>query len=366
MQGSEKPRSVCSQKTFNHLDLIASPIPDANPIPNTRQTSPFKIHQGELFRFKDQSEDPRNISVKRWIGNFEEHHCFTDEDCMMENCLVKISCITVHDTLIPLADCWTAMGRLGSATTKGAVSDVLLACALVGGICLVIVMKDLSPPVDQFYPISHTTFPDRNKVWEGYCSLVDKALLPLANLGLVHNDIRCAPHRDSRYSIYNILGKWNCREKIDLGLIDYESITLAVSPLGMLRDHEYAVSTNNFPDRFRSAHKILFWQVLWMCFKLSPTEEGNEKSDINTFGFVPNFPVDARLQDFTKLIEPAMPELRRHLNYFQALQKSMADAVLEERPLISEEDVIRSQNVVKEAMAMLHCAFRGDAQDAGS
>jgi hypothetical protein len=261
----QNPRSLCCQEPPNHFHLLASPIPFA------RQTSAFSIHQGELYRVTAY------VSFIDWIRSAQgEGYCLNGHDLGMKDCLVKISCVTVHNTLIPLSNSWNALKSLANAKERRAVCNVLLACGFIRERCLVTVMKDLSSDELNFLPLSLQNFRERTRVWSAFSELVRNVLLPLANLGIVHHDLRCVPDGSSGFRIFNILGKSHKNGTIELRLIDYDSLALFTGdPSLPLQPH--AVSSPVFVGLCESPYVFLFWQVLWMAYVLWHPRQGRKK-----------------------------------------------------------------------------------------
>jgi hypothetical protein len=298
LQDFREPRSLCcqAQVPLDNLQLLASPIPFAP------RGSEFSIHQGELFQFT--ADCP--LSLGGWIAQFPESYCLADADFAMEGCLVKISFVTVHKSLVPLQTCWEALKALGSSSEKGAVSEVLLACACIPRLVLITVMKNLSPRSDPFQALSHKNFPDQHAVWKAFCMLVRNVLLPLANVGVVHNDIRCVSDSSSKYEVYNILGKLKSDGDLELKLIDYESLVVFDACLPAIRMQRHAISVDAFGIVSRSAYKFLFWQILWMAYALWYPRVGSKNPDIRAIDLIDKlFCADeTSLQGFRDFLNP--------------------------------------------------------------
>jgi hypothetical protein len=58
----------------------------------------MKINQGELFKFAATTG-----GVKDWVEGLEryDHFLFADSPPQPKDCLVKLSCETVHNLLVP-------------------------------------------------------------------------------------------------------------------------------------------------------------------------------------------------------------------------------------------------------------------------
>jgi hypothetical protein len=262
------PRTLCCSTDLEDLELLASPIPDASSL------GKFAINQGELFRYIGEGQ-----LVKDWIQALAgrsrrrgPHFCF-DESRKMDFCLVKISCKTVHNTLIPLRDCYDALSTLEqlleTSSDRNNVFSPLLASALIANRCLVTVMEDLS---SSYIAVPFVAVTERAALWKLFQDLVNKVLLPLAELDIVHSDIRCVPFSQitGTYCIYNIL--YGVNSSTGLKLIDYDSFV----PISSLCTFfaSCAVSRSCLHSSCKdSAVEFLFWQVIWMAFVWSPASD---------------------------------------------------------------------------------------------
>jgi hypothetical protein len=132
-----------------------------------------------MYRFK--TDDSRQaIFVRSWVTRLSSDSCwFVGPQVRIDGCLVKVSHKTVHDTLVPVEECWRALSTLPAA--GGATDGVLLACAFITRRCLVTVMTDQSHY--QFESISqHKLDPrhHRRLFWSAFSNLVESVLLPMA------------------------------------------------------------------------------------------------------------------------------------------------------------------------------------------
>jgi hypothetical protein len=292
------PLSLCCYAPMQHLELLASPIPGAASVEE------FEINQGELFRCVDS-----DVLVKQWVAelgswsrqNVVDSYCFVDASCSMGNCLVKISFRTVHSTLIPVEECYGALSLLARHVESGDLAErneggdvaeqkeggglaeqneggdhrsktcgALLAYALISKRCLVTVMEDLS---SSFGAIHLTVAQERPWYWRAFCRLVQEVFIPLADINIVHADIRCVPTSSTtgKCRVYNILVSGVGRET-ELRLIDYDSLVLVTSL--ETAKLTYAVSPSclrSITDQ--SSVEFLFWQVLWMAYVWSPASD---------------------------------------------------------------------------------------------
>jgi hypothetical protein len=346
-----KPRSLCCQELLEDLQLLASPIPLASPASDF----PVGIHQGELFRFTKVG-----IPIKEWIGLFPNSHCLASSDLEMEGCLVKISFITVHDTLVPLRACWKALDELAQSPGKDVVSDVLLACAFIEPLVLITVMKHLKPEKHPL-ALSHDNFPDREEVWKAFDVLVQSVLLPLANAGIVHNDIRCVPDGSSKYNICNVLAKRKSDGVLELKLIDYDSLVMVKHVDDSIPIQPHAVSICSFRGPFLSAHEFVFWQVLWMAYVLWLPMDGGSKPAIEgihiLFDHLFRGADDICLKGFKDWLSPGrMEKLREKMNHIKTLRNACRETPWKKSDTMAGAKVTGS-NVVQETLSCLKGLF---------
>jgi hypothetical protein len=308
-QRNRGPVTLCCTKPITGLQLLSSPIPDA------QQETDMVIGQGELYRATGPS-----ASISRWISWFSDNVCFAAAGRKMEGCLVKISHKTVHNSFVPVQNCWLALKDL--ASTDG-VHKVLLACALQHGMCLVTAMEDLSPT---FHPVSLSTFPDRNLLWTAFLDLAENVLLPLADRDIVHTDIRCVRGNQSSYHIFNILGRLE-NGSIELRLIDYESLCKFQSHDSDLNGLQAdAVSVDHFHFATWSAHVFLCYQVLWMAYVLH--ENPDQTSHAVHAGTVVRDLLSGtsrELRDFRRFLGPRVPALKERMGNLNALTNKLPD-----------------------------------------
>jgi hypothetical protein len=295
-----RPLSLCCSSPIQHLELLASPIPGAASVEG------IVINQGELFRCINH-----DVLVHEWVAklgswsrqNVVDSYCFVDTSYSMGKCLVKISFRTVHNTLIPIEECYEALSSLARHIESGDLAErnvgrdlpkhneggdlvdhieggvrrsktcgVLLAFALISKLCLVTIMEDLSSSFGAI-PSGDTT-DERYWQWRAFCRLVHEVFIPLADINIVHTDIRCVPKSSTtgKSSIYNILLS-GAGPETELRLIDYDSLVVLGISLKTSR-LKYAVSPSCLHDfANRSSVEFLFWQVLWMAFVWSPASD---------------------------------------------------------------------------------------------
>jgi hypothetical protein len=252
MQNKSSPTTLCCFPSPPNLSLVACPVPSANDV-DTR----FKITQGELHAVTGKS-----VELGPWIRGLKGSFAFfTDDASTMDDCIVKVSCKTVHDYFVFPGDSWDAISHLshyGSHSLKAEMAKVLLAGAKKGP-CIALAMKDLSK--SQGTSSKQKKFGTRFERWQAFSRLVQKVLLPMADENVVHTDVRFSP---KDWKICNVLSFWdvtlNSRE---FALIDFES--LVVYNEGGDEKQEYAISLGHLGSS-GTAYLFLFWQVLWVAY----------------------------------------------------------------------------------------------------
>jgi hypothetical protein len=290
------PISLCCRtlkigvKEFVAAELVASPIPDASPI-----VGGFTIGQGELFKLNIASESAKQSLYLSDLG--DDVYYYADNGTVLsDQLLVKVSCISVHSTLIPLMACDKALDRLdliADASLKEKIAEVLLAAWYTNN-TLVTVMTDLS---DKKYPggafglLSPKKISEENKLpalWSGLEVLVKRILLPLADKKIIHADIR-----PSWEKTFNIL----CRKvenKFELRLIDYESLHMqSYSVINKNTISSHGEQSN------MSSHEYEWWLVLWIAYKWHSSTTNN---DYDSKQFVKDLFPSSRYESFTNSI----------------------------------------------------------------
>jgi hypothetical protein len=353
---SQKPCSLCFLESTKQLRLIASPIPCA--VKGT-----FAIGQGELF----EVINAKSTSLSQWLRTVVDNrkHIFCDPARTMEDCLVKISHKTVHDLLVPPGLNWSALEILRTAIAADAIGDVLLACASPSPLCIVTVMKNLRK--DKFTAVPNN-LPDRRGLWPAFQLLVNNVLLPLANVKVVHTDIRCAPLKNSTYSISNILSCHKDDGTYELRLIDFESLVMLESDLTQFSvTQDCAVSVGHFDHGFHFAHEFLFWQVLWMAFVWSPRNislEGAEAKANDRTHFVVNFInglfSGAEYEEFREWVGmDRMRSLRAQMKRLTGLKNAVAKALTKGMPLAEPLQLAHTDglSLIQATLAILTAAY---------
>jgi hypothetical protein len=288
------PISLCCRKlklgdkefTTAEAQLIASPIPKSVPI-----GAGFKISQGELFKLTSTD----SYSLLQLFGaenNLNELTSivvgFAPENCIIvaDRILIKVSCVSVHSVLIPLAQFEIALQTLlrrADETLKSKIAEVLLAVVL-GDNTLVTVMRNLSSNTTEngAYSIlspSKIYREDNRKLkqlWIGLTKLVVDILLPLAELNIIHSDIR--PGWDTTYNIL-------CREvegsEIELQLIDYESLHMEKYGVTNSQTISSARQTANSKGKTKmNAKEYLLWLILWTAYNWHQQHHASTDSEM--------------------------------------------------------------------------------------
>jgi hypothetical protein len=270
---NEFATSLCCSPPREGLRIISSPIPHARP-------TELKISQGELFAFDGVDGSVEEWIKKLWKDGMEEIKDEEDEDeeekdeeeeedekkeyrgvllfdgsfAAGDDCIVKISCISVHKYLVSAQDSWAALTRIkeeGTARLRSEISKVLLARTYVSTSCLVTVTKNLGVSNE---PLE----------WAAFSKLARSVLLPMAKVGVVHTDIRFDPAK-GRFGNLMVDQKDQSRE---LRLIDFESLVILGGIDGEQITQDYAISVPSLIGM--SAYTFVHWQVLWVAYVLCP------------------------------------------------------------------------------------------------
>jgi hypothetical protein len=242
---------------------------------------PWSIRQGELFRCHSAS-----FSTRRMGGAV-----FSDAVTMAQP-LIKISCVTVHSTLVPLHVCHEALSTLSSdseQTLKDEIAKVLCAVAYNASRgLLATAMKDLTLGGYSdsgeysdipFGPLEHEKIRQAQSLpnlWSAVESLVKTVLLPMARLGIVHMDIR--PYKEETH---NIMFRMGVDGNMELRLVDYESL----APITHSTEGKNHPAINSGDLRQRSALEYLWWQMLWLAFVWQSEDPPKDSSHFIKFSF---------------------------------------------------------------------------------
>jgi hypothetical protein len=172
-------------------------------------------------------------------------------------------------------DNWAALDRIGhkgSDILKGALTNVLLACAFANCLCLVTVMRMVSRINNAV--ASRGAFDTRLRCWKAFERLVRSTLLPMADIGVVHNDIRFNP---GTLCLSNII----LDNSEEFRMIDFESLVILSNASSDLPLQDYAISLRH--RRFRSAHEFVLWQALWAAYAWYPRSQSEVTDTAATF-----------------------------------------------------------------------------------
>jgi hypothetical protein len=256
--------TLCCSHPRSNLQLKASPIPTGQ----DKVAGELTITQGELYTYGWLDKD---ISLGNWA---KEVPCrrfllFGEPQSRMSDCLVKISCATVHNSLVVPELNWYALDRLFSfdsaemRTLRKRIGVALLACIMISEGCLMVVMKNLEPPPLNDDRFRFTGFSSPHDCWNAFCELVKEVLLPMANGGIVHVDVRFHPlTRDIRNVVSYDTGLGSRK----LMVIDFESLLCYKINAKKSTEQTYAISPKQIAEAKGSIHAFLFWQVLWVAY----------------------------------------------------------------------------------------------------
>jgi hypothetical protein len=254
--------TLCCSRPRSDLRLVASPIPTGR----RKAVGELTITQGELYTYIRLDKD---ISVADWV---EEVLCervllFGEpKQSKMSDCLVKISCATVHNALIMLDQNLSALEVLSAdsaemKTLRKRIGIALLACIMISEGCLMIVMKNLEPP-PQDERFQFTGFSSPQHRWLAFGDLVKDVLLPMTNAGIVHTDICFDPLTGD---ICNVIS-YNAGLVHKLTVIDFESLLCYRRNAIKSKGQSYAISPQLVATTGGSIYEYLFWQVLWVAY----------------------------------------------------------------------------------------------------
>jgi hypothetical protein len=261
--------TLCCSRPPSDLRLVASPIPTGL----GTKAGELTVSQGELYDYVGLDED---IRLTEWISSVPciRALVFGESQSKMSDCLVKISCLTVHDALVQQKDNWTALERLSADTPKLSIlkkrmAVALLACIRVSNVCLMTVMKYLPQPPPEDISCRCTGFPTEYDRWLAFRELTQEVLIPLADVGIIHCDIRFDPNSGN---ICNVVSYEHtvqdagprCRK---LMVIDFESLIEYISATNETVEEYCAISPKEVEGKGgRSTYAFLFWQVLWVAY----------------------------------------------------------------------------------------------------
>jgi hypothetical protein len=274
------PASLCCQSFLQeetNTKLIASPIPRED----HEKAAGLRISQGELFQLISPTKDMFSRNRYRSVQWFVDSK---GQDILTTNCLVKVSCASVHSSYIKSEICYYALDDLHVACMKNSKLKNELAKVLLGfkysGMSnfLMTIMKDLQSGGEHFMFLNHQKLRKQGRLpqlWSAFCVLVQSLLLPMADENVIHLDIR-----SDAENTYNILVDENPRGAgpvgaVELRLIDFESVMNCRYRPGSMQNHavylndlDYCI--RNARDSWKSAHRYVLWQVLWIAYTWHP------------------------------------------------------------------------------------------------
>ncbi len=265
------------------LELCASPIRGANHFKTQNVVDFWKSTQGELFKGYLSVGDVLRADE---LATMQLVQCLFQKPGTGKGkvgtgkppaVMVKVSSCAVHDLLIDPIH--TMMALLQISRFPGELVreiGTVLYAAVQTNCGLVTVMADLSK--QGYRSLRPSKYAGKLKLlWGGFRELVEKVLLPLAAIGVVHADIR--PGFDITS---NILLKFSKKdEKASMKLVDYESLVLLVDWRYPLINGSYIGGEHKW-----TATTFVWWQCVsvgytW-CKKLimSNVEQSNRISDL--------------------------------------------------------------------------------------
>jgi hypothetical protein len=289
-----------ARQAFSKAEKIGEPMPNpllslrgrlgklADVSPNDTRTYPseWKIHQGEIFT------GALNIHrLAQEVGKLHNFLVFNDQDSEVK-VAVKVSSAAVHDYLTDPKDASAATSRIHEQTsriheqmktkklldyiqsngltlpqdfvsedskpslTPPMLNDVLLAVySAPNG--LITIMKDLSEDYDTLRPSQYEN--DLPCLWAAFIELLRNVLIPMANLEVIHPDIR--PGYDETSNILCKFKKGKGRFPV-MKIIDFESILLVdqwTAPVG-------AQSLYIRSKKGWNAKNFLWWQCVALAY----------------------------------------------------------------------------------------------------
>jgi hypothetical protein len=167
------------------LQYCASPIPGANPLETSNEDDSWIMSQGELFSGSLNVPETLLRSNSLRIDFFAENVSESKE----VDVIAKVSSLTVHNVLIDPMKALHALERLKTKRKIRKEIGAVLFSVVEMEAGLVTIMADLSK---QGY---HTLKPKEQQdtlavLWAGFADLVENVLLPMAENGIIHPDIR--------------------------------------------------------------------------------------------------------------------------------------------------------------------------------
>jgi hypothetical protein len=213
-----------------------------------------------------------SVSVEDWIRDIEKQDFIVFDGSPVDgaDCIIKVCSETVHNSLVLPMDNWSALEeikRMATPQLKAELGKTVLACAFASRRCTVTLMKMLSSwdNEPQRNSCAPSTFASPLLCWEAFIKLVRSVLLPLANIDVVHTDIRFDPRKKC---FCNIVVDAEASQPREFRLIDFESLVI-LRQMDRIELQDYAISLGHFRGHC-SPHEFVFWQVLWMAYVWCP------------------------------------------------------------------------------------------------
>jgi hypothetical protein len=265
-------------KSGINTPLIASPIRYANSF----QGYNLKVKQGELFQLLNpKKEDFLGLANLQWFTDVKIDLNGIKVDVKLPDyCLVKVSCAAVHNTSVSQVFCDKALEKLlgASVELKKELSKVLLGFCHTGeSVSLVTIMKDLRAGEQKFQMLEHKKIRRDGKLpqlWSAFCVLVKSLLLPMANIGVIHLDIRSDAVMTHNILLHeNQSSVYDNQALFELRLIDFDSVVFRGSTSGTRQPYGIYWKDLRFTivgNEWESSHRYLFWQVLWIAYTWYP------------------------------------------------------------------------------------------------
>jgi hypothetical protein len=326
----EPPVSLCCRKLLSGVmdtQLIASPIPCEEYL----LESGLRISQGELFELRNPTKNVFSGPARfRWFSAIK---LVKDPlEPLTSDGLVKVSCASVHDFFVPPRVCSVALTDLyceGTPELKKKIAELLLGyCYNDNSESLISIMVDLRKGGKNFKILEHKELCVPRKLcrlWTAFCDLVNSLLLPMADVNVVHLDIRS----NSKFT-YNILVYENGNDKIELRLIDFDSVVLSIEASSIGEESQGDVIwskglVTKHGVRDLPAHLYLFWQVLWIAYRWHTPSKQQEKVKANDF--VSFLFVDGKFVDFKAWLGDADTVSLKAMNHINITSENIKEAL---------------------------------------
>ncbi len=245
-------RSLLIGKDPLHLQFCASPIPGANTIDFPHEDERWIVSQGELFagRLNVYKTDVCSKSLRvdflgKTIGESKE-----------VNVIAKVTSRTVHPSLINPFKAFDALKELKRRKKLKKEIGSVLYKVVRKEVGLVSIMADLSK--HGYRTLKPKEQQDKLAVlWAGFTDLVKNVLLPMAEINIIHPDIR--PGFDVTSNILCKLEDNGTRAIMKM--IDYESLVLFEQWEAPRKDGRYVT-----PEATWNATTFVWWQCICLAY----------------------------------------------------------------------------------------------------